>query len=199
MKANVGMRYTVAAPVNNYTPGTSITYSTGFVVSEARGANVTWETEEGEFRGDDIVLDSVNGVLGYSIEMETAGMKDSARQKLLGETKDSSDAYHITGANPPDVGLGYVKQMRETGTTSVETTWEVFWYHKIKFGQPNEEARTKERNMEWRAQTVTGTGAGIFLSDAEDPDFATHKTFPTFAAAKSYLNGLAQIGGGTST
>lgn len=199
MKANVGMRYAVAAPVATYTPGTSITYSTGFVVSEARGAEVTWETEEGEFRGDDIVLDSVNGVLGYSIEMETAGMKDAARQKLLGETKDNNDVYHITGANPPDVGFGYVKQMRESGTTCVETTWEVFWYHKIKFGQPNEQARTKEKNMEWRAQTVTGKGAGIFLTDSTDPDFATHKTFPTFAAAKTYLNSLASISSETST
>ena len=194
MKANVGMRYAVAALVATYTPGTSISYSTGFVVSEARGAEVTWELEDGEFRGDDIVLDSAKGVLGYSIELETAGMKDTARASLLGETKDSSDAYHITGANPPDVGFGYVKQMREDGTSgAIETTWEVFWYHKLKFGQPNEQARTKEKNIEWRPQTITGRGAGIYLDSTDNPDFVEHKTFATFATAKSFLNGLAGI------
>ena len=195
MKANVGMRYTVAAPVDTYTPYSGITYGTGYVVSEARGANVTWETENGEFRGDDVVLDSSVGILGYTLEFETAGLKDGVRAKLLGETKDSSDVYHITGANPPDVGFGYVKQMREDGTGgAVETTWDVFWYHKQMFGQPNEEARTKERNMEWRVPTITGTGAGVFLTaNQEEPDFAEHKEFSSFSAAKAFLNTLAGI------
>lgn len=194
MKANVGMRYAVAAKISNYTPYSAITYGTGFVVSETRGANVTWETENGEFRGDDAVLDTANGILGYTVEFETAGLKDSVREDLLGETKDNSDAYHITGASAPDVGFGYVKQMREESGSTVTTTWEVFWYHKLKFAQPNEEVRTKERDMEWRVPTITGTGAGVFLTAAaEDPDFAQHKTFSSFAAAKSYLNGLANI------
>ena len=157
---------------------------------------MTWETEDGEFRGDDVVLDSARGILGYSIEFETTGLKDTVRASLLGETKDSGDAYHITGADAPDVGFGYVKQMREDDSTTgvVGTTWEVFWYHKLKFSQPNEEARTKERNMEWRVPTINGTGAGVFLAAAaEVPDFAEHKTFSSFSAAKTFLNGLAGI------
>lgn len=196
MKANVGMRYAVAAPVDTYTPYSGITYDDGFVVCEARGANVTWETEDGEFRGDDVVLDTARGILGYSIEFETTGLKDTVRVSLLGETKDSGDAYHITGADAPDVGFGYVKQMREDDSTTgvVGTTWEVFWYHKLKFSQPNEESRTKERNMEWRVPTINGTGAGVFLAAAaEVPDFAEHKTFSSFSAAKTFLNGLAGI------
>lgn len=196
MKANVGMRYAVAAPVDTYTPYSGITYDDGFVVCEARGANVTWETEDGEFRGDDVVLDTARGILGYSIEFETTGLKDTVRASLLGETKDSGDAYHITGADAPDVGFGYVKQMREDDSTTgvVGTTWEVFWYHKMKFSQPDEEARTKERNMEWRVPTINGTGAGVFLAAAaEVPDFAEHKTFSSFSAAKTFLNGLAGI------
>ena len=92
------------------------------------------------------MLDTARGVLGYSIEFETTGLRDTVRASLLGETKDSGDAYHITGAEAPDVGFGYVKQMREddSSTGVVGTTWEVFWYHKLKFSQPNEEARTKE-------------------------------------------------------
>lgn len=195
MKANVGMRYAVAALVDEYTPYSGITYDDGFVVSEARGAAVTWETENGEFRGDDIVLDTARGVLGYTIEFETAGLKDAVRAALLGEVKDSGDAYHITGAEAPDTGFGYIKQMREDDSNGVVgTTWEVFWYHKVKFGQPNEEARTKEASMEWRVPTISGAGAGVFLSSTtEHPDYAEHKTFSTFAAAKSYLNGLAGI------
>ena len=35
-------------------------------------------------------------------------------------------------------------------------------------------------------------------SGQEEPDFAMHKTFATFAAAQSYLNSLAGIGGATT-
>lgn len=201
MKANVGMRYAVAAVVDTYTPYSGITYEDGFVVGEARGANVTFETEDGEFRGDDAVLDTARGVLGYTIELETAGMHDDVRASLLGEVIDTSDVYHITGAEAPDVGVGYVKQMREDDDEGVvETTWEAFWYHKLKFGQPNEEARTKERSMEWRAPTITGTGAGVYLdANADQPDYAEHKTFSTFADAKSFLNTKAGISDSAAT
>lgn len=199
MKANVGMRYAVAAAVDTYTPYSGITYGNGFVVTEARGANVTFETDDGDFRGDDAVLDSSRRVLGYSIEFETAGLKDTVRADLLGEDKDNSDVYHITGAEAPDVGFGYVKQMREDSQGVVSTTWEVMWYHKLKFGQPNEEARTAEKSMEWRVPTITGTGAGVFLAaDADDPDFVIHKTFSSFSAAKTFLNTKANIGAVTT-
>ena len=200
MKANVGMSYAVASPVSAYTPYTGITYGTGFVVSEARGANVTWETEDGEFFGDDVVLDIANGVLGYSVEFETAGLADSVRKDLLGEVKDSNDVYHITGAPAPDVGFGYIKTNRDNASGSVVRTYDVWWYHKLKFAQPNDEARTKEKSVEWRTPTITGKGAGVFLdANATDPDFVEHKSFATMTLAKSYLNTKAGIGGGTTT
>ena len=95
MKPNVGMVYPVCAPVATYTPGTSITYSAGSVVSEARGATVNWDRADGEFYGDDILLDSDNGVLGYTIDFEPAGLSDAIRKTLLGETQSTSE-YSIT-------------------------------------------------------------------------------------------------------
>ena len=194
MKANVGMEYAVAAAVSAYTPYSSITYSAGFVVTESRGATLTWETQDGEFRGDNIVLDTAENVIGYTLDFETAGLKDAVRASLLGETKDSGDAYHITGADSPDVGFGYCSEMREDSSGSVTTTWEAWWLHKIKFKQPNMESRTEEKNKEWRSPTISGKGAGVFLSaGATAPDYVEHKTFATLALAKAYLNGKAGI------
>ena len=194
MKPNVGMMYPVAAPVDAYTPYSGITYDDGFVVSEARGANLTWETADGEFYGDDILLDSENEILSYTLEFEAAGLSDAVRAGLLGEVKGSSDEYKITGASAPDVGFGYIKVMRDNSSGSVVTTYEAWWYYKLKFTQPNEEARTKERTLEWRTPTISGRGAGVFLAAAaEVPDFAEHKTFSTLATAKAYLNTKAGI------
>ena len=195
MRANIGMQYAVAAPITAYTPYTSITYDDGFVVSEARGASINWETEDGEFRGDDILLDAANGALGYTIDFESAGITDAVRAKLLGETKDNSDAYHISGAAAPDVGFGFIRVLRDNSSGTVVTTYEAYWCYKVKFSQPNEETRTKEKNIEWRVPTFSGKGMGVFLAaGAADPDFMEHKSFATIALAKAYLNGKADIG-----
>lgn len=193
MKANVGMEYPVASAVSAYTPGTSITYGTGFVVSEARGASLNWELEDGEFYGDDVVLDTANGVLGYTLDFEAAGLADTVRASLLGETKGSSDEYVIGAASSPDVGFGYVKVMRDNSSGTNVTNYEAWWFYKMKFSQPNEEARTKERNIEWRTPTISGKGSGVILSSGADPSFAEHKTFATMALAKAYLNTKAGI------
>ena len=195
MKPNVGMNYPVAAVVSSYTPYSGITYGTGFVVSEARGANKQWQTEDGEFYGDDILLDTSKKVIGYTLDFESTGLSDDVREKLLGEVKDStSQELTITGAEAPDVDFGYIRRMRDDSSGTVVENFEAWWHWKIKFGQPNEEARTKERTLEWRTPTMNGTGMGIFqTAAAEDPDFATHKTFATMAAAKAWLNTKANI------
>ena len=192
MNANVGMVYPVAAPVSAYTPGTSITYSNGFVVAEAVSANVSWNRADGHFYGDDVELDTDNGVLGYTINFEPTGLSATSRQKLLGETV-SSNEYTITDAASPDLGFGYIRVMRVKGTTTVTTSYEAWWYKKLKFAISSEETRTKEQNIEWRVPTLEGTGCGVSLDATGVLSFAQHKTFDTLAQAKSYLNGLAGI------
>ena len=97
MNANVGMQYPVYSPITAYTPGTSVTYGTGGVVAEAVSASVSWEREDGRFYGDDVQLDSANGVLGYTIDFEPSGLSDTVRAALLGETLASSE-YTINSA-----------------------------------------------------------------------------------------------------
>lgn len=200
MKPNVGMNYPVAAGISSYTPYSGVTYGTGFVVSEARGANLQWQAENGEFYGDDVLLDTSKKVTGYTLDFESTGLADDVRVKLLGEVKDStSQELTITGAESPDVGFGYIKRMRDNSSGTVTETFEAWWFWKIKFGQPSEEARTKEGSIEWRTPTMNGTGMGVFQdSDAADPDFATHKTFSSMSAAKTWLNTMANISAATT-
>lgn len=193
MKANVGMQYPVAAPITDYTPGTGVTYSAGFVVSQARGASVTWEREDGEFRGDDTRLDSMNGVLGYTMSFEAAGISDDVRNKLLGEAVANTSEYTITDASAPDVGFGYIRVMRDDASGTVVENYEAWWYWKVKFGIESEETRTKERTIEWRAPTLNGIGAGVQLTSDKTLSYATHKTFSSFTDAKTWLKTKAGI------
>ena len=192
MKPNVGMVYPVAAFIDSYTPGTGITYEDGFVVAEARGATLTWETSDGEFYGDDTLLDSDKGIVGYTLDFEPSGLSDTIRKTLLGETQATSE-YSITDASAPYVGFGYIRVMRETGTTGVDTTYEAWWFYRVQFSVNSEESRTKERSMEWRTPTLTGKGLGAQLSSDSTLTFAVHESFTTFTAAKTWLNSKASI------
>lgn len=192
MKANVGMVYPVAAAVSAYTPGTSIAYGTGMVVAEAVSANVSWERDDNHFYGDDVELDSDNGVRGYTLTFEPTGLSDAVRATLIGDQLANSE-YTITDDAAPDVGFGYIRVMRENGTTSVSTVYEGWWYHKLKFGITSEETRTKERSIEWRVPTLEGVGTGVSLDSSGKLKFATHRTFDTLANAKTWLNSKAGI------
>ena len=188
MNANVGMKYLVAATVATYTPGTSISYSAGTNFAEAVSASLSWERADGHFYGDDIELDSDNSVLGYTIDIEPAGLSDAIRSTLLGETVSTGE-YTITDAAAPDVGFGYVRVMRNKGVVS----YEAWWFYKVKFGVTSEETRTKERNIEWRVPTLQGVGSGVSLDATGKMNFAQHKTFNDYASAKAYLNSKAGI------
>ena len=192
MKPNVGMVYPVCAPVASYTPGTGITYSTGSVVSEARAASVSWDRSDGEFYGDDVLLDSDNGVTGYSIDFEPAGLSDAIRKTLLGETQASSE-YSITDAAAPYVGFGYIRVMKEASGGSVVTSYEGWWYYKVQFSIQNEETRTKERNIEWRTPTLSGKGFGVQLASGGAMVFAVHESFSTKSGAETWLKAKAGI------
>ena len=192
MKPNVGMVYPVYAPVATYTPGTSITYGTGAVVAEARSATLTWDRADGEFYGDDALLDTDNGIRGYTLDFEPTGVSDAVRSAMLGETLASSE-YSITDATPPDVGFGYVRVMRDNSGNTNTTVYEAWWFYKIKFGINSEEARTKERNIEWSTPTMNGKGMGVRLSSSATLSFATHRTFSDFSGAQSWLKTKAGI------
>ena len=193
MKPNVGMVYPVCAPVATYTPGTGVTYSAGSVVSEARSASISWDRADGEFYGDDILLDSDNGVLGYTIDFEPAGLQDAIRATLLGETVLNTSEYNITDAAAPYVGFGYVRVMRDNSTGTVITTYEAWWYYRVQFSVNSEETRTKERNIEWRVPTLSGRGTGVQLDSSDTLTFAVHKSFEIMSDAKTWLNSKANI------
>lgn len=192
MNANVGMVCPVAATVQTYTPGTSISYNAGMVIAEARSAQLSWQRSNSEFYGDDIELDNDNGITGYTLEFEPTGLTDAARGYLLGETVQSNE-YTVTDKAAPEVGFGYVRVMRATGTSGVDYSYEGWWFYKVRFGVTGEETRTKEQSIEWRVPTLTGNGAGVLLSASGDTAYATHKTFDTKAAAIAYVKAKAGI------
>ena len=193
MNANIGMVHPVVATVQTYTVGSSISYSAGKRVAEAIAASLQWTRSDGRFYGDDTLLDSDNGVTGYTLDFEPTGLTDEVRAYILGETVQTNE-YTVSDKASPDVGFGYVRVMRTSGTSgTVNESYEGWWFYKLKFGISNEETRTKEQNIEWRTPTLNGVGSGVQLTSGGEMKYAVHKTFSTKADAISYVNGKAGI------
>ena len=191
MNANIGMLCPVAA-VCSYTPGSAAAYSSGKVIAEAVSASLNWNRADGHFFGDDMELDTENGILGYTLDFEPTGLTDDARGLLLGETVQTGE-YTITGDASPDVGFGFVRVMRTSGTGGVVESYEGWWFYKLKFGVQAEEARTKEQNIEWRTPTLNGIGSGVQQTSGGKLEFAIHKTFSSKTDAISYVKGKAGL------
>jgi hypothetical protein len=142
-------------------------------------------------------LDSDNGINGYTLDFEPTGLTDAARALLLGEVASSGSTatgeYSVTADAAPDVGFGYVRVMRTTGDSGVVTSYEGWWFYKIKFGVSSEETRTKEQTIEWRTPTMSGTGSGVVLAADGKVVYAVHKTFATKAAAIDWVDGKAGL------
>ena len=189
--ANVGMRHPVWAPLQSHTEGSEPTYGAGRVIQEAIEATITYnaDTTNGLY-GDDVLVDMDDGITGYTVNFNPTGLKDADRQAILGEEVTTGSVYEITDAGSPWGGFGYFRVMRDENRTRYYEAW---WCRKIKFREPSQTTRTKEGSVQWRTPTLEGTGAGLIVDGGEKIKYIKHKTFETAAAAKAWLDGLANV------
>jgi len=189
--ANVGMRHPVWAPLQSHTEGSEPTYGAGRVIQEAIEATINFnaDTTTGLY-GDDVMVDMDDGITGYTVNFNPTGLKDADRQAILGEEVTTGSVYEITDAGSPWGGFGYFRVMRDDNRTRY---YEAYWCRKIKFREPSQTTRTKEGSVQWRTPTLEGTGAGLIVDGGEKIKYIKHKTFETAAAAKSWLDGLANV------
>ena len=189
--ANVGMRHPVWAPLQSHTEGSEPTYGAGRVIQEAIEATITFnaDTTTGLY-GDDVMVDMDDGITGYTVSFNPTGLKDADRAAILGEEVTTGSVYEITDAGSPWGGFGYFRVMRDDNRTRY---YEAYWCRKIKFREPSQTTRTKEGSVQWRTPTLEGTGAGLIVDGGEKIKYIKHKTFETAAAAKAWLDGLANV------
>ena len=189
---NIGMMYPVWAPLTAHTDGSMPTYGTGRVIQEARNATVTKTYNNNPLYGDDRIVDDDNGLTELTISFEPTGLNDEDRKVLFAE-----DDYGTSGASgqwvsdneTPWGGFGYMRRMRDNGTRK----WEAWFTLKIKFQEESQATSTKEGSITWNTPTLNGRAAGLYVDSSDKLRYQLHDTFDTAAAAKAWLNALANI------
>lgn len=187
--AEIGMQYPVWAPLTSE-EGNTLTYGTGMVMGRAVSANLSWQKEDNELYGDDIVAETDNSITGYTLDVTTTELEEAVEAAILGLQKvGSTDEYEQTGDNTPYGGHGYIRVLTRNGVP----LYKCVWYPKIQFSKNSEASNTKGRSINWGTPTLNGKGLGVYDDASGKAKFRKQQVFTTLAAAKAYLKGKANI------
>ena len=186
--ATIGLRYPIWSPCASGGSGVPIVYGTPVTGDHAIEASITWNRNANQLYGDDIVVEYDNSVMGGEITFGFDNLSAALKASMLGETEiGSTGVYEISDAAAPHGGFGYVKVVRNSGTT----TYEAYWYHDVQFVLDGESAKTRGDNIEWQTPTITGKIFGVDEDGSGVFKFRTVKSHATYALATAYLDGLA--------
>lgn len=191
--AKIGMKHPVYAPITSGGEGSAIVYGTGKVLCHAISADVNINRRDNPLYGDDTKIENDKGVTDYSIAFVGDDVPNEARVEMLGEEAVSQSSavthYEVNDVNPPYVGFGYYRILMVDNVK----IYEGFWYHKAQFALDNENASTKNEQIDWGTYPMTGTGAGVELDNTGKIHFFDRMQFATEAAALAWVNGRAGI------
>jgi phi13 family phage major tail protein len=186
--AVIGLRYPIWSPYVSGPAAGVITYGTAVTGDHAIEANVEWDRNENNLYGDDAVCEYDNSIVGGTITFTLDHLSAALRASMLGEAQiGSTGVYEISDAVPPHGGFGYIRTVRNNGVT----TYDAYWYHDVQFSLSGDASTTRGENIEWQTQTVTGRILPVDMAGDGVLKLRYWKPGLTYAAAKSYLDGLA--------
>lgn len=175
--AKTGIRYCVFGVLNEETGQ----YSDGKWLSPVAGFNGTPTNSDVKDYGDDRVVEMDKSTTGGTLSVELNKDEDDIYVMLLGHTKsENGEIVHNADDVAPYVGVGAI------GVSSGK--YVAKFYKKVMFAEPNDENATKQENTTFNHTTIEGD-----IVIPEDGDWKLRKVFDTYAAAKTYLNGLVGI------
>ena len=187
--AAIGMQYPVWAELTGESNHT-LTYGTGLVLGRAVNANLSWEKDDSELYGDDAVAETDGSITGYTLDIGTTELEEAKEAAVLGFQKvGDTDEYEVTDDSAPYGGFGYIRVLKRRGVR----LYKAVWYPKLQFTAGNETDNTKQRQISWGTPTISGKGLAVYDDATGKAKYRKQQVFTTLAAAKTYLNGKANI------
>lgn len=188
--AFVGMRYVVFAPIKTEVAGQDVEYNEGVVVGRGIGATVNITRNSEDLYGDDMLIESDNGIVGGTVDMTVDDMTDKVTEVMLGHVKGANETqYYEEDAASPYGGLGYIRVRRKSGVTSYQATW----IYKAQMAVATETSATKTESTTWQTTSITGKMMGVKNNAEGKTRFRERETFATEKEAMDWLNEKAKI------
>lgn len=190
--AFIGMRHVVVAELDTYTAGSEPTYKAGIIAGKAIQGNLTKTFNDNPLSADDADAENDNSLLSMALELGLDDLEEEAKvyMGLLKSTGTEGDkTYYETSAPSKPMGTGYIRVRRRHGVT----TYQVIWIYKVQYQIESENSQTKGRSIEWNTPVANGDCLGLDIDSSGEVTYRKVKNFTTYAAAETFLDGLAGI------
>ena len=131
---------------------------------------------------DDGLAESDNSFKDGAIALTIDDDDDTVFAKVLGH-KIGTDGEMVRNANDeaPYVAIGRILTKMVSGVRK----YKVEYLHKVKFGEPNTDEKTKGESIEFGTPAIEGT-----IHQLANGDWSKTKTFTEYNEASAYLDGL---------
>lgn len=178
----IGLKYPVAAIYNDST-GTPV-YSDGFVIAKAMSANIQINRNNERLHADDDIDEIDQSFIDGT---ESLGINELTLEKqsiLLGHALENGELKANQDDIAPYLGHGFYGRIRRDGADK----WRAIWFHKMQFGEPNDETETKGEKVAFKTPTIES----MIMKDING-DWKSEKVFDTEADAIAWLNEKAGL------
>lgn len=194
--AQIGLKYMVFAPIEQYNEGAAPSYGTGMVVGKAIKADLTLNFAEGKLYADDVLAEYSSQYQDGTIAVGVDEIEDEVRAAMFGyKTVTESNVKVLKrGAKsmPVNGGFGYYK----THVKNKVNKYIAYWFLDTCFKDASESAATKADSITFNTPEITGTILPI--EGYGDDLYLEQATFTTEEAAKTWLKTRANISSGKS-
>lgn len=204
--AIVGLRYAAFARMQSHTEGSAITYDQGRVIGMMTQADVAITRNSNTLPADDVDAEEDNSIQNAQITMGLDDLLLENEAYVIGLTQSGTGDnayYEDTDDASPIGGVGYVRVRSKTNQTTGVTakTYIATWWYKVRGRIENENTTTKnpQQALNWQTPTVIFRAMGAFVDGIEKLRFRRRKEFSTFAAAKTWIDNLANISSNTQS
>ena len=186
--AQIGLQYLICAPVTE--TATTVTFQDGLVMSYAIKVDLSIEINEGKLYADNRIVENIKEFKSGKITLNGDHLSYEVLALILGHELEtlSAGGQKLTAKGDDEgvyVGVGFYSTTIKDNVKK----YRALWLRKVKFGIPNESLETKGDSINFQTPTIEGTILtdilGVWKEEA---------TFNTEAAAKAWLDGLADMG-----
>ena len=169
--ANIGLRYPIAAPLQE-SPDGKPSYSGGFVLGRAISTSMSIDFSEATLYADNVVAERVKEFKSGKITLNIDDLEHEVQAKLFGRSisSEGDGTDNVLSAKtddtPPYVGFGsYGTVMRRNVRYA-----RAIWLYKCQFSPPNVDYSTRGDNIEFKTPTTEGIvmalADGKYMDDA---------------------------------
>ena len=196
----IGLKYFVCAPLKETPPpNASVSHDNGFVLAEAISADISNTMVEAQLYADDATSESIKQFGSAAITLNGNNIKFEHMAILFGhkvETRNGvKEMVSKSGDDGTYVGVGFYAVETLKGISKYSARW----YHKVKFGTPNETFNTKGDSITFQTPTIVGTGMadvlGVWRDAAEFTDENKVREWLNEKAGISSDSGATDSGG----